>query len=100
MADRDDYQRQMRELRAVDKPKPVRLSLSDILALMLTRGGGERDSIELTRNAKGETQIAVTVRTTETRDLLEAESEAKDVYNRLRATYPLSSGYVGADGGK
>ena len=74
----------------------TRLSLSDVLALVLTRGGGERDSIELTRNAKGETQIGVTVRTSEVRTLLDAETEARDVYERLRAEYPMSNGHVGA----
>lgn len=76
----------------------TRLSMSDILALLLTRGGGERDSIELTRNARGETQIGVVIRTHEARDLTEAEAEARALYDRLRATYPMSNGHVGATG--
>lgn len=73
-----------------------RLSLSEILTLLLTRGGESHESVELGRSARGETTISVVARTREGETLLDAESRAKDTYDRLRATYPLSTGYVGA----
>src|SRR5690242_20661109 len=50
-------------------------------------------SVELSRNAKGETQISVKVYD---RDAGEAENRAKDIFTRLRATYPMNDGTVGA----
>lgn len=78
---------------------PKRLSLSQIVELLLNRGSGEHSSVELSRNAKGETQIAVTVRTAETGDVLTAEqaaAKAIDLYDQLRSRYPMASGYAGA----
>lgn len=74
---------------------PRRLSLSEILELMLTRPASEHSSVSLTRNAKGETQIEVTVRTGDaggTETAAEAAAEAQSIYDRLRATYPLANG--------
>lgn len=56
-------------------------------------GGG---SAGLTRNAKGETQIEVVARTSEHESLADAEKLASDTFDRLRRTYPMSTGYVGA----
>jgi hypothetical protein len=84
-----------------DLDRYKRLSLGQIVALLLTRTQGERSSISLTRNAKGVTQIDVTVRTGDTEGVttaLEAEQHAVAIYNRLRSTYPLPSGHVGAEG--
>jgi hypothetical protein len=77
-----------------------RLTLSEIVTQLLSRSGNERSSITLTRNAKGVTQIEVTVRTGDTEGIttaLDAEREAVEIYDRLRATYPLPSGFVGAE---
>jgi hypothetical protein len=52
-------------------------------------------SCDLTRNAKGQTQIALTVRGT---DVSEVLALAIASYDSLRARYPLPSGYVGAEG--
>jgi hypothetical protein len=52
-------------------------------------------SCDLTRNAKGQTQIALTVRGT---DLSEVVALATASYDALRMKYPLPSGYVGAEG--
>jgi hypothetical protein len=76
--------------------RPRRLSLSDVLTLVLARGSGERDSVALSRNAKGETQIEVVARTRESETLEECEQRARASYDRLRQLYPLSTGYVGA----
>jgi hypothetical protein len=76
-----------------------RLSLSQIVELLLNRGGGEHSSVELSRNAKGETQIAVTVRTADAGDVLTAEqamAKAVDLYDQLRSRYPMASGFTSA----
>jgi hypothetical protein len=78
---------------------PKRLSLSEIVELLLSRGGGEHSSVELTRNSKGETQISVTVRTGEddnVRTAAQAALRARAVYDDLRAAYPMASGHTGA----
>lgn len=56
-------------------------------------GGGV---VDLSRNAKGETQVGVSVRTAEGEDVTDAELRAVDVYDRLRRRFPMSTGYVGA----
>jgi hypothetical protein len=78
-----------------------RLTLSDIVTQLLARTSVERSSVELVRNAKGVTQIAVTVRTGDTENIvtaLDAEKAAVDIYDRLRARYSLPDGFVGAEG--
>jgi hypothetical protein len=50
-------------------------------------------SVELSRNAKGEMQFTVKAYSP---DPLEAERLAKEIANRLRATYPMHDGTVGA----
>lgn len=69
-----------------------RLSLSEILQLLLTKGTPERSSVTLSRNAKGETQIEVTVRTGDSAGIEtveQAEQAARESYDRLRDEYPL-----------
>lgn len=86
---------------SADRESGKRLTLSEIVTQLLSRSGNERSSVELTRNAKGVTQIDVVVRTGDTEGIttaLEAERHAVDIYERLRARYPLPSGYVGAEG--
>lgn len=102
------YQAELRALHSarrseannVTEPEPAkRMTLSHIVELLLTKAGHDRSSVTLSRNAKGETQIEVVVRTgdsSEVSDVLEAEQRAGDVYDRLRAKYPLATGYVGA----
>lgn len=78
---------------------PHKLSLSDIVWLLLTKQPRELSSVKLTRNAKGDTQIEVTVYPGETEEVatvFDAERIAKDIFNRLRATYPMSDGTAGA----
>ena len=50
-------------------------------------------SVELARNAKGEMQFTVKVGHV---DPLVAEQVAKEIANRLRATYPMANGTAGA----
>lgn len=77
-----------------------RLSLSEIVRLLLSRTPHDRSSVTLTRNAKGVTQIDVTVRTGDDDDLAtprDAERHAVEIYERLRARYPMPDGFVGAE---
>lgn len=81
---------------------PKRLSLSEIVSMLLTRSGGSGSSVTLSRNARGVTQIEVTVRTGDEDDLQTPEQAAERcnaIYASLRATYPMPDGYVGAEGG-
>jgi hypothetical protein len=74
-------------------PAP-RMTLSRVVELALQRGGHTSSSVTLTRNAKGETQIEVVVRTGENplvETIAHAEDSAGAVYDRLRARYPLLS---------
>lgn len=84
-----------------EQHRSSRVSLSEVVRLLLERQQVERSTVSLTRNAKGETQIEVTVRTAEDGSITtvaEAEAVARDVYDRLRARYPMSDGRVGAGG--
>ena len=112
--DPQDYQREVRELQSErkrlrrvdgggegDRPAdpPRRMTLSNVVELLLTRNAPEHSSIDLSRNAKGETQISVTVRTGDVggiETIEEAEQKVTELFDRLRARYPMASGHVGA----
>lgn len=77
---------------APESERPRRLTLSQILEHMLQRGGSDRSSVELTRNAKGATQIGVTVRTGNQDDahtIEDAAQRAVEIYDGLRLRYPM-----------
>lgn len=68
-----------------------RMTLSNVLELLLTKSGGEHSSVTLSRNARGETQIEVVVRTGDTGTLATADDAAEkavELYDRLRELYP------------
>lgn len=70
---------------------PRRLTLSQIVEMLLTRGAGERSAVTLTRTASGDTAIDVKVRTGddgETQTVEDAEHKAREVYERLAKVYP------------
>lgn len=76
-----------------------RINMSDVLWLLLTKPTRDHSSVTLSRNAKGETQIEVVVRTGESDEvatIFDAERVAGEVFTRLRTAYPMSSGAVGA----
>ena len=74
-----------------------RMTLSRVVEMLLERRDVGSSSVTLVRNAKGETQIEVVVRTCDSVPTTEdAESVAQTVFERLRARYPLSSGLVSA----
>lgn len=77
-------------------PAGKRMTLSQVLELLLARGSADRSSVTLTRNAKGDTQIEVVVRTNELGDaqtVAQAYEQAIELYDRARARYPLASGH-------
>jgi hypothetical protein len=68
-----------------------RLTLSQIVTMLLERGGGEHHSVTLARNAKGETQIEVVVRAradSEIKTPDEALAKAVELYNQACELYP------------
>jgi hypothetical protein len=81
----------------VEPAESGRLRMSDVtraLLAALAKTGGEHSTVKLTRNAKGDTQIEVSVRTGDTEDVVsvdEAAAKAAEVYDRLRLVYPASS---------
>lgn len=71
--------------------RPQRMTLSQIVEKLLERGGSEHSSVTLTRNAKGNVQLEVVVRTGENSSVTtveEAEAVAISVYERLALRYP------------
>jgi hypothetical protein len=85
---------------AHDRAEPRRLTpterLHEVTMAAMTRPtAAPEHSCDLTRNAKGATQISLTVRGTDPTEVVE---RATELYDTLRARYPLPSGYVGAEG--
>lgn len=71
--------------------RPRRMSLSEVVELLLARGSSDHSSVSLTRNARGETQIEVTVRSGESGEVTNARDCARvaaELYDSLRDTYP------------
>jgi hypothetical protein len=76
--------------------KPRRLTQSEIVERLLhalNRGGQDHSTIELSRNAKGDTQIRVSVRTGEggVETVDEARAKATEQYEHLRELYPMAA---------
>lgn len=73
---------------------PRRLTMSQIVELLLTRQVSEHSTVKLTRNAKGDTQIEVSVRSGEPgiETPEQAQAKAQQVYDHLTGLYPLSRG--------
>jgi hypothetical protein len=84
--------------RGKDSPlyeRPRRITQSEIVERLLhalSRGGQDHDTIELVRNAKGDTQIKVSVRTGEggIETIEEARTKATEQYDHLRDLYPIA----------
>jgi hypothetical protein len=78
-----------------------RMTLSQVVEHLLTRGSSQSSSVTLTRNAKGETQIEVVVRTDAELSIVtpdDARDTAEAVYDALRTKYPLVTA-SGSSGG-
>jgi hypothetical protein len=76
------------------EPKAKRLTLSEIVQAQLTalsRGTPEHSSVRLTRNARGDTQVEVTVRAAEDgADTAERAAErCRTIYDGLCDAYPM-----------
>lgn len=79
--------------------RPKRMTLSEIVELLLARSASDRTSVSLSRNAKGDTQIEVVVRTSDGGDVATADqaaAKAQELYERFRNRYPMSDGKTGA----
>lgn len=69
---------------------PKRMTLSQVVELLLSRGSAERSYVTISRNAKGDTQVEVKVQTGEYGDVQTveaAEAKALEVYERLSAKF-------------
>lgn len=84
-----------------DQPQPEAparrpgLRQSDIIAMLLSKGGGEHSLVSLSRSARGVTQVEVTVRTGEgdgPTTAEEASALAQRIYDALIAKYPMPEG--------
>lgn len=81
---------------ATDPGSPRRLTLSQIVEAQLAalnRAGGEHSTVRLTRNAKGDTQIEVVVRTGDESHIVtaaDAATHARAIYDDLRVAYPMA----------
>jgi hypothetical protein len=108
--ERDEYHAEIRrlrdELRAVsdetgrlrEAEPPKRVTTTEMLRAFLLRmqtsSTGEHSSVKLNRNAKGDTQVEVSVRTSEAEGIEtveDAAAKARTVYDTLCKLYPLSS---------
>lgn len=88
-----------RKPQEVERPHRRALSLSEIVERLLARSTQDHSSITLSRNAKGETQIEVVVRSAsegEINTASEAAREAIRLFDTLRARYPMADGLTGA----
>lgn len=75
--------------------QPRRLTQGEVIRMLLERGSVEHSNVTLTRNAKGDVQIEVNVRTSDGTEIDtpdKAEAVAVAVFDRLADRYP----YAGA----
>ena len=110
MADMEDVYLQLSQLRDLvearlpeiaepgEEPKRRRVSKDDVLAALLARAtsvGSEHSSVRLSRNAKGDTQVEVVVRSGDSPEIqtaAQATAEAVRIYDNLRELYPMTGG--------
>lgn len=79
-----------------------RMTLSQVVEHLLTRSSSQSSSVTLARNAKGETQIEVVVRTDAELDIKtpdDAAEVAQRVYDALRTAYPFGPEPGAGEGG-
>lgn len=87
---------ELREL--LERRRTPSLTQRDILAALLaaqTKQGSEHSSVKLTRNAKGDAQLEVIVRTGESAEIdtaAKAADEAVRIYNSLCELFPMFRG--------
>lgn len=108
MTEHEDYHAEIQRLRAEldearrlrvlpgagDSPRK-RISTTDVLDAFLEKmkhDGGTGSTVKLTRNARGDVQIEVAVRTGDTPEVVSAEdaaAKARSLYDGLAAIYPM-----------
>lgn len=79
---------------------PKRLSLSQIVAMLIERSARDHSAVAISRSAAGSTQIEVTVRTGDDDTVAtveDAEKKAREVYDRLSEQYPPPNGHEQAE---
>jgi hypothetical protein len=76
-----------------ESPTPAkRITLSQIVELLLQRSPRDHSSVTLSRNAKGETQIEVVVRTGDAGEIVDVDdalAKAVELYDVARERYPM-----------
>jgi hypothetical protein len=76
-----------------------RLTLSQILALVLSRGDRDRSVVTIARNAAGDTQVEVKVRVGDADEVATADAaaeKARQLYDQLTEVYPTGAQHDGA----
>lgn len=69
-----------------------RVTLSDVVEGLLARSSTPgSESVEISRNAKGEAQFTVQARPQEDETLADALARAEATYDRLRRRYPFTT---------
>lgn len=71
-----------------ESERPKRLSLSQIVELLLTRPARDGSRVSLSRSASGEVVIDVTAQARDGESVEDAERMAREVFERLRMKYP------------
>lgn len=88
----------------LDVGRPKRVTLSEIVEQLIaaqSKHGGERSAVKLTRNARGDTQIEVTVRTGDSTGIETVDdcaAEANRVYEALSLVYPMGRARTASKG--
>lgn len=75
---------------------PWRTAFESLVASRGARAAGD-ESVSLSRNAKGLTQIEVQARAQEGENLGDVKDRAVAIYNALRDLYPMPDGTPGAE---
>jgi hypothetical protein len=84
---------------AADAAQLAQLLYDELRVAYPAEAGHDNATVSLSRNAKGETQVDVDVKTSGAGSVVtaeQAETKASEVYERLRGRYPLADGSVGA----
>ena len=96
---REEYHKQMQRLRSVpaSPEKPHRHTLADAyrdlqesFRMVLNRSSHDSESVEISRNAKGQFQFSVTVRTSEGETIEQAFDRGSAVVGQLVARFPYT----------
>lgn len=102
MTTTDDYHGEMQRLRAIQgggdgEPPRYRMPLARVVELLLTRPQRHtQESVEITRNAKGDYQYTVSAATQEGETLEACALRAQELADTLAKAYELSRAQISA----